>query len=80
MIGAEDVFRLAVAHLNRDTRGYYTYRMFGAPTKLSRDWTVGFDAVATDGHVVGGPIILVVDEETGAVRSLHEAISAGWRS
>lgn len=79
MIGADDVVRLAIAHFNQDTRGYYTYRLTGAPTKESRDWTVGFEAVAADGHVVGGPIIVVVDEESGVVRSLHAAISAGWR-
>jgi methionine-rich copper-binding protein CopC len=80
MIGADDVVRLAVAHFKKDIRGYYTCRLCITPRKKLRDWTVGFEAVAADGHVVGGPIILVVDEESGAVRSLHEAISAGWRS
>ena len=78
MIDAEEVGRLATAHISRDKR--YSYRMFGQPVKEVRDWTVGFEAVAPDGHVVGGPIFLVVDEHTGAVRSLHAAIAAGWRS
>jgi methionine-rich copper-binding protein CopC len=79
MIGADDVVRLALADLNQDSRGY-SFRLTSGPTKKPRDWTVGFEAVAADGHVVGGPIILVVDEQSGAVRSLHEAIFAGWRS
>jgi hypothetical protein len=53
------------------------FRLANGPTKKPRDWTIGFEAVAADGHVVGGPIIVVMDEETGAVRSLHEAIGAG---
>jgi hypothetical protein len=79
MISADDVVRLALADLNQDSRGY-SFRLFGRATKDTRDWTVAFEAVAAHGHVVGGPIILVVDEESGAVRSLAEAISAGWRS
>lgn len=77
MINEDEAVRLALAALERDSRGQ-SFRVFNV-VKGSRDWRVVVEVFDRSGRPVIGNIVLVVDGVSGTVRSLAGAIAEGWR-
>lgn len=77
MIYQTEAVQLALDYLERDSRGY-TFKLVHTK-KHAHDWAVVFEAIAHGGYALDGPIVLLVDFESGAVRTLRDAIAAGWR-
>lgn len=77
MIDRTEAARLALDYLERDSRGY-TFKLVRT-NEHPDDWAIVFEVMAPSGYALDGPIVLLVDFESGVVRTLSEAIAAGWR-
>ena len=77
MIGQTEAAQLALDYLERDSRGY-TFKLVRTK-EHAHDWAIVFEAIAPGGYALDGPIVLLVDLESGVVRTPHDAIAAGWR-
>lgn len=78
MISEDEARVIAQDYLEQDARGF-TFSFFPTPQRRPDDWVIGFDWGTGDGRVVDGPIIVLVDKQTGRVRSLAEDVEERFR-
>jgi hypothetical protein len=73
MISEDEARVIAQGYLERGSPGF-TFSFYPTPQKRSDDWSMVFDWGTGDGSVFDGPIIVLVDKQTGKARSLAEDI------
>jgi|HubBroStandDraft_6_1064221.scaffolds.fasta_scaffold1263015_2 hypothetical protein len=56
-----------------------TFRFGPTPQRAPNDWGMVFDRITPEGSVLDGPIVVLVDKQTGRARTLEQAIEEGWR-
>ena len=61
--------------MGRDLRVLNTKREVRDPSK----WGVVFESTSPAGNVVDGPIIIMVDDETGVVQSFNDYFEEMWK-
>lgn len=70
-VSREQAKDLAIAHVQTlDLKGY-RYECVGTSfdAKWPDEWGVVFDVYTPNGHLMDGPVVFVVEKETGRVRS-----------
>jgi len=68
----EKATELAVAHVRTlDLKGFrYEHVSTSINAILTNEWNVVFDVYSPSGNLMDGPVVLVVERDTGLVRSL----------
>jgi hypothetical protein len=72
-VSREQAKELAVAHVGTlDLKGYrYEYVGTSFDANWPDEWGVVFDVHTPDGHLMDGPVVFVVEKETGRVGSFN---------
>ena len=78
MITEDEARTIALAHLERDSRGF-TFRFASSKQKRPDDWTMVCDCITPQGSLLDGPIVMLVSKQTGRVRTLEEDIEERFR-
>lgn len=70
MISKEQAKQLALKHVrDLDLRGYrYEFAGISSRDGFPDEWGAVFDVYTPKGHLIDGPVVLVVESQTGEVR------------
>jgi hypothetical protein len=74
MISEDEARAIGQAYLEKNSAGY-TFQFSPTPQTRPDDWTMVFDVITASGSVLDGPIIVVVDKQTGRARSFKDAFN-----
>lgn len=72
-ISKEEAKALAISYFNSlDLRGYF-YEFVGVSfnEKWPNEWGIIFDSYTPKGNLLDGPVVLVVEKDTGRVREFE---------
>lgn len=72
-ISKEQAKDLAIAYVNSlDLRGYrYEFSGISFDKNWPNEWGAVFDVYTPQGHLMDGPVVFVVEKDTGRVRSFE---------
>lgn len=72
-ISKEKAKDLAISHVNSlDLKGYrYEFAGMSFDEKWANEWGAVFDVYTPKGHLMDGPIVFVVEKDTGRVRGFE---------
>ncbi len=73
MISEDGALIIAQSYLDHGSPGF-TFSFFSTLQRESNDWSMAFEWGTGNESVFDGPIIVLVDKQTGRVRSLREDI------
>jgi hypothetical protein len=77
-LSRERAEQLALGYVNKDKNENYKLDLIGMEvSKISpKYWAATFEVRTSEGHILEGPLLILVDDELGKAMSLDEAVEA----
>ncbi|MFG0212809.1 hypothetical protein ACFU8X_06880 [Brevibacillus porteri] len=77
-LSREQAEKLALEYVNKDKSDYYKLTLLSVEvSKISTQyWAATFEVTTPEGHIIEGPVLILVDDELEKAMSLDEAVQA----
>jgi hypothetical protein len=74
---SEDEARAIAQKFLETSPSKFRFRFAPTPQIHANDWGMVFDCITPEGSVLDGPMVVLVDKQTGRARTLRQAIAEG---